>query len=142
MKNKFGIVEFNTYICVVIKKENIMTKAKFIVEKARKDLVDFIAYEAKLLFKKFGWVEPEEGEDYSITTGDLKKDIFITVDVDNSYLDVEDACTEKRGIEEIVVSEQGEVWFIEEEGKDWTPDEISIEELAAIADTLEETYNK
>ena len=142
MKNKFGIVEFNTYICVVIKKENIMTKAKFIVEKARKDLVDFIAYEAKLLFKKFGWVEPEEGEDYSITTGDLKKDIFITVEVDNSYLDVEDACTEKRGIEEIVVSEQGEVWFIEEEGKDWTPDEISIEELAAIADTLEETYNK
>lgn len=118
-----------------------MTKAKSIIENARTELVKFIAFEVPLLYKKFGWAEPEEGEDYSIPTGDLKKNVFINVEVYNSYLEVETATTEKREIEEIVVSREGEVWLIAEE-QNYTTDEVLVEELAAVAEALELTYIK
>ncbi len=114
-----------------------MTKAKSIIENARTELVKFIAFEVPLLYKKFGWAEPEEGEDYSISTGDF----FITVDVDNSYLGVETATTEKREIEEVVVSREGKVWLIAGE-ENYTTDHVLIEELAAVAEALELTYIK
>ena len=121
-----------------------MTKAKSIIENARTELVKFIAFEVPLLYKKFGWAEPEEGEDYSIPTGDLKKKVFINVEVYTSYLPslkVETATTEKREIEEVVVSRDGEVWLIAK-GQNYTIDEVFMEELAAVAEALELTYIK
>lgn len=118
-----------------------MTKAEMIVAKAKKELVDFICYEAPLLYKKLDWEEPDEGDDYSISTDYLCRDIHINVEVDNSYLDIEDNCYERREVSEIVVSRDGEVW-VNTELNDYTIDEISVEELADVAETLELTYNR
>ena len=119
-----------------------MTKAKEIIEKAKKEIIDFICFEAPLLYKKFGWAyDPEEDENYTIPTGDLEP-IYINVEVDNSYLDVHDRCYEDVEVAEIIVSPEGEVWLTNEDYDDWTTDEISLEELANIADAMERAYNR
>lgn len=119
-----------------------MKKADTIIARAKKEIVDFICFEAPLLYKKFGWAEPEDGDNYSITTGDLGRKLHINVEVDNSYLDIEDTCFEKREVAEINVNTtDGEMWVCTEDD-DYTIDEVSIEELAAIANAMEETYEK
>ena len=118
-----------------------MTKAETIVAKAKKELVDFICFEAPLLYKKFDWGEPDEDEDYVISTDYLCRSIYINVEVDNSYLDIEDNCYERREVAEIIVSREGEVW-VNTEVNDYTIDEISVEELADVAEVLELTYNR
>lgn len=118
-----------------------MTKGKTIIAEAKKKLVDFIAFEAPLLYKKLGWAKPEEDEDYVIPTGDLEP-IYINVEVDNSYLDVHDRCYEDVEVAEVVVSQDGQVWVANEDGDNWTTDEISVDELANIADAFERAYNR
>lgn len=119
-----------------------MTKGKTIIAEAKKKLVGFITFEAPLLYKKFGWAyDPEEDEDYVIPTGDLEP-IYINVEVDNSYLDVHDRCYEDVEVAEIVVSRDGQVWVTNEDGDNWTTDEISVDELANIADAFERAYNR
>ena len=118
-----------------------MTKAETIVAKAKKELVDFICFEAPLLYKKLDWEEPDEDDDYSIPTAYLCRSIYINVEVDNSYLDIEDNCYEDREVAEIIVSREGEVW-VNTELNDYTIDEISVEELADVAEVLELTYNR
>lgn len=118
-----------------------MNKGQIIIAEAKKKLVDFLVFEAPLLYKKFDWAKPEEDEDYVIPTGDLEP-IYINVEVDNSYLDVEDRCYEDVEVAEVVVSQDGQVWVTNEDGDDWTTDEISVEELANIADAFERAYNR
>lgn len=119
-----------------------MTKGQGIIAEAKKKIVDFIVFEAPLLYKKFGWdYDPEEDENYVIPTGDLEP-IYINVEVDNSYLDIHDRTYEDVEIAEIIVSPEGEVWLTNEDGDDWTTDEINVEELANIADAMERAYNK
>ncbi|MBP5723592.1 MAG: hypothetical protein J6X18_08490 [Bacteroidales bacterium] len=118
-----------------------MTKGQAIIAEAKKKLVDFITFEAPLLYKKFGWERDEDDENYVITTGDLEP-IYINVEVDNAYLDVEDRCYEETEISEVIVSPDGEVWVTNEDGGEWTSDEISVEELANIADAFERAYNR
>ena len=117
-----------------------MTKAKTIIAEAKKKLVDFICYEAPLIYRKFDWDEPEEDENYVIPGGDLTRTVRINVEVDNSYLDVEDRCYENVEVAEISVSRDGEVW-VNTEDDEYTIDEISLEELADVAEALELTYN-
>ena len=108
-----------------------MTKGQAIIAEAKKKLVDFITFEAPLLYKKFGWIyDPEEEDCYIITTGDLEP-IYI-----------EDRCYEETEINEVIVSPDGEVWVTNEDGGEWTSDEISVEELANIADAFERAYNR
>ena len=119
-----------------------MKKADAIIARAKKEIVDFICFETPLLYKKFGWAEPTEGDNLSITTGDLKRNLSIKVEVDNSYLDVNDTCYEEREVAEILVNlDDKEVWVCTED-EEYTIDEISVEELAEIANAMEETYEK
>lgn len=126
---------------LTIKNNKDMTKAKTIIEGARKKLVDFICFEAPLIYHKFGWDEPEPDDDYVIPSENLCRTIRINVEVDNSYLDVEDTCYEDVEVTEVVVSRDGEVWFNTADD-DYTVDEVSIEELADVAEVLELSYNK
>ena len=119
-----------------------MTKAQTIIAKAKAEIIKFICFEAPLLYKKFGWdYDPEEDENYVIPTGDLEP-IYINVEVDNSYLDIHDRTYEDVEIAEIIVSPEGEVWLTNEDGDDWTTDEINVEELANIADAMERAYKR
>lgn len=114
-------------------------KGKEILNKTRKDIIDFITYEVKMLYKKFGWDEPKDGE-YTIPTSELSRKIRINVEVDNSYLDVEDRCYEDMEVTEIIVDENGVCLTTDDD--DYSADEVSIEELADVADVLEFTYIK
>lgn len=118
-----------------------MTKARNIIERAKKELVDFICYEIPLLYKKFGWYEPDEDEDYIINSGDLCHSVTIKVETDNSYLGVNERTFEDVEVAEIVLSKDGEV-LIGSTEDEFTINDISLNELANIADVLELTYNK
>ena len=116
-------------------------KATSILANARKEITDFIRFEIPLLYKKIYGRDKEEDEDYSICTGDLGTDIFINVEVDNSYLDVEETCYEKREIAEIVLdSELGLITLFNEDGDEWDSGYISLKELATISNAIEKAY--
>jgi len=116
-----------------------MNKGQQIIAKAKEQLISFIVFETPLLYKKFGWEFPEDEDNFVIPTGDLEP-IFINAEMDNSYLDVEDRCYEDIELAEVIVSPEGEVWVTNEDGFEWTSDEISVEELAHIADAMERAY--
>ena len=121
-----------------------MTKGQGIIAEAKKKLVDFITFEAPLLYKKFGWERDEDDENYVIPTGDLEP-IYINVEVDRLVLDLEDSVYEDMELAEIIVNPDeadGGVWVTNENGDEWTSDEISVEELAIIADAMERAYNR
>ena len=65
----------------------------------------------------------------------------INVEVDNSYLDVEDRCYEPRHIDYIVTSDDHNFYLAAGE-TDIDADDISTDELVAIAKFLENTYNE
>lgn len=112
-----------------------MTKAKTIIADARKKLIEFICFEVPLIYHKFGWDEPEPDDDYVIPTENLCRTIRINIEVDNSYLDVEDTCYEDVEVASIAVSRDGDVTVDSEDAK-----KLSLEELANIAEVLELTY--
>lgn len=65
----------------------------------------------------------------------------VNVEVDNSYLDVEDRCYEPRHIDYIVTRDDHNFYLSAGE-TDIDADDISTDELAAIAKFLENTYNE
>lgn len=113
-------------------------KADTIIQSARKALVDIII---GYLRKIDGFMET--GDKRLRTEGEvnLYDEDFITenmpvieVEVDNSYLDVEDYCTERRKITQFIVSEDGELSFcIKGDNKEIPAKNATIEELARIA---------
>ena len=119
-----------------------MTKAKTIIAEAKKKLMEFIRFEAPLMYKKLGWAEPddEDGE-YEIFGSDLCRTIRINVGVDNSYLDVEDRCYEDVEVASIIVSRDGGI-LVTSEDDEWDAENLSLEELADIAEVLELSYTK
>ena len=119
-----------------------MKKADTIIARAKKEIVDFICFETQLLYKKFGWEEPVEGDNHSITTGDLNRHLTIKVGVDNSYLDIDDTCYEEREVAEILVNLNDKKIWVCTEYNEYTIDDISVEELVEIANAIEETYEK
>ena len=62
--------------------------------------------------------------------------------MDNSYLDVEDRCYEDREMSEVVVALDGNVIVRDEDDGEWFFDELSTDEVARIANSLEKTYWK
>ena len=66
---------------------------------------------------------------------------MVNVEVDNSYLDVEDRCYEPRHIDYIVTRDDHNFYLSAGE-TDIDADDISTDELAAIAKFLENTYNE
>lgn len=65
----------------------------------------------------------------------------INVEVDNSYLDVEDRCYEPRHIDYIVSGDDGCSFYLSAGGTDINADDISTDELVAIGNFLETTYD-
>ena len=121
-----------------------LTHAKIVLDTAKQDLKNFIGLQIPMLYNAFGWDEPDfsEGEDYIVPTGDLLNTVYINVEVDNSYLDVEDRCYEGMEVAEIRLALDGNVFVANENGDEFTWDELSVEELASIAEALELTYIK
>ena len=120
------------------------TMAMSILDNARQKLIKFAYGTILQLYLSIEGQAPnfEEGEEWTVKASDLARNFNIKVEVDCSYLDVEDRIYEKRGIEEIVGALDGAVFLHDEEGEEWDCYDISIEELAGLCNLLEDSYNK
>lgn len=116
-----------------------MNKAFEILAYAREELVSLICHESDLLCTKFGWEKDENGE-IVIPASELCRKVSVKVEVDNSYLDIEDDTYEESDLVEIVIGE-GTPLFVTEH-KELSASDLSAEELTLIAVALEDTYNK
>lgn len=65
----------------------------------------------------------------------------VRVEVDNSYLDVEDRCFEPRLVESIYTSDDHN-FTVTLGGSEIDADDLSTDDLLTIAKALEDTYNK
>ena len=114
-------------------------KGTDIINDARKKLVDFIAFEVRNIYLLLNGQEPnfEEDEEYVLDIEGLT----IKVEVDDSYLDVEDTIMENRTITEVRVSLDGNIFLVAYEDDteiEWK--EISTDELVGLANVLENRY--
>ena len=114
-------------------------KGTDIINDARKKLVDFIVFEVRNIYLLLNGQEPnfEEDEEYVLDVEGLT----IKVEVDNSYLDVEDTIMENRTITEVRVSLDGNVFLVAYEDDteiEWK--DISTDELVGLANVLENKY--
>ena len=114
-------------------------KGTDIINDARKKLVDFIAFGVRSIYLLLNGQEPnfEEDEEYVLDIEGLT----IKVEVNDSYLDVEETTMENRTITEVRVSLDGNVFLVAYEDDteiEWK--EISTDELAGLANILENQY--
>ena len=114
-------------------------KGTDIINDARKKLVDFIAFEVRSIYLLLNGQEPnfEEDEEYVVDIEGLT----IKVEVDDSYLDVEETTMENRTITEVRVSLDGNVFLVgygDDTEIEWK--DISTDELAGLANVLENRY--
>lgn len=124
-----------------------MRTAQDIIKNARLELVTLIV---TLMRKIDGYLETEnkrlmtESEEVCVDFNGLDiadKTPVINVEVDNSYLDVEDRCYEPRHID-YIVTEDAHNFYLSAGETDINADDISTDELAAIAKFLEDTYSE
>ena len=114
-------------------------KGTDIINDARKKLVDFIAFEVRNIYLLLNGQEPnfEEDEEYVLDVEGLT----IKVEVNDSYLDVEETTMENRTITEVRVSLDGNVFLVAYEDDteiEWK--DISTDELVGLANVLENQY--
>ena len=114
-------------------------KGTDIINDARKKLVDFIAFEVRNIYLLLNGQEPnfEEDEEYVVDIEGLT----IKVEVDDSYLDVEETTMENRTITEVRVSLDGNVFLVgygDDTEIEWK--DISTDELVGLANVLENRY--
>lgn len=91
--------------------------------------------------KKNLMTSPENEEGVIIDFADCVYAPTIRVEVDNSYLDVEDTCYEERVAEYIAVGDDYN-FYVNVVGCDIEAVFLSTDELYNIAKALEDTYNK
>ena len=65
----------------------------------------------------------------------------ILIEVDNSYLDVEETCREVRTLDFIATRDDHDFYVGDRANSEVTAEDISIDDLIEIAKVLEETYN-
>ena len=122
-----------------------MRTAQDIINNARFELVTLII---TLMRKIDGYrmtgnkslmTAPEE----SVVIGycDLATIPIIRVEVDNSYLDIEDRCFENRRVESLFTTDDCN-FTVDVAGAELDADDISIDDLLVIAKCLEKTYNE
>lgn len=118
-----------------------VTRANLILANARKELKSHICSTAAYLYKAIYGNMPnfEEDENCSICTGDLAEPLYLTIAVDNTY--DENTVTNRVEIAEVICLLDDTVTVADEDGNEWTDDELSIEALAEIADAFEITYD-
>lgn len=114
-------------------------KGTDIINDAREKLVNFIVFEVRNIYLLLNGQEPnfEEDEEYVLDIEGLT----IKVEVDNSYLDVEDTTIENRTITEVHVSLDGNIFLVGYEDDteiEWK--DISTDELVGLANVLENQY--
>lgn len=114
-------------------------KGTDIINDAREKLVNFIVFEVRNIYLLLNGQEPnfEEDEEYVLDIEGLT----IKVEVDNSYLDVEDTTIENRTITEVHISLDGNVFLVGYEDDteiEWK--DISTDELVGLANVLENQY--
>ena len=114
-------------------------KGTDIINVAREKLVSFIVFEVHNIYLLLNGQEPnfEEGEEYVLDI----EGFTIKVEVDDSYLDVEDTIMENRTITEVRVSLDGNIFLVPYEDDteiEWK--EISTDELVGLANVLENQY--
>ena len=114
-------------------------KGTDIINDARKKLVDFIAFEVRNIYLLLNGQEPnfKEDEEYVLDV----EGWTIKVEVNDSYLDVEETTMENRTITEVRVSLDGNVFLVAYEDDteiEWK--EISTDELVGLANVLENRY--
>ena len=114
-------------------------KGTDIINVAREKLVSFIVFEVRNIYLLLNGQEPnfEEDEEYVLDVEGLT----IKVEVDNSYLDVEETIMENRTITEVHVSLDGNVFLVAYEDDteiEWK--DISTDELVGLANVLENQY--
>ncbi len=114
-------------------------KGTDIINDAREKLVNFIVFEVRNIYLLLNGQEPnfEEDEEYVLDIEGLN----IKVEVDNSYLDVEDITIENRTITEVHVSLDGNIFLVGYEDDteiEWK--DISTDELVGLANVLENQY--
>ena len=116
-----------------------VTRANLILNHARKELKTHICATAAYLYKAIYGNMPnfEEDENCSICTGDLAEPLYLTIAVDNTY--DENTVTNRVEIAEVICLLDDTVTVADEDGNEWTDDELSIEALAEIADAFELT---
>lgn len=113
-------------------------KGTDIINVAREQLVSFIAFEVRNIYLLLNGQEPnfEEDEEYVLDVEGLT----IKVEVDNSYLDVEDTIMENRTITEVHVSLDNVFLVAYEDDTEIEWKDISTDELAGLANVLENQY--
>lgn len=114
-------------------------KGTDIINVAREKLKSFIAFEVRNIYLLLNGQEPnfEEDEEYVLDVEGLT----IKVEVDNSYLDVEETTMENRTITEVHVSLDGNIFLVAYEDDteiEWK--DISTDELVGLANVLENQY--
>lgn len=114
-------------------------KGTDIINVAREKLKSFIAFEVRNIYLLLNGQEPnfEEDEEYVLDVEGLT----IKVEVDNSYLDVEETIMENRTITEVHVSLDGNIFLVAYEDDteiEWK--DISTDELVGLANVLENQY--
>lgn len=114
-------------------------KGTDIINDAREKLVSFIIFEVRNIYLLLNGQEPnfEEDEEYVVDIEGLT----IKVEVDDSYLDVEETTMENRTITEVRVSLDGNVFLVgygDDTEIEWK--DISTDELAGLANILENQY--
>lgn len=114
-------------------------RATDILKFARQQITDFIVFEIKNIYLFLNKEIPNEEEDYIVEISGLT----IKVEVDNSYLDVEETTLENRSINEIHLTTDNEIYLVSEYDDDEIElKEISIEELVGLSNILENIYLK
>lgn len=120
-----------------------MRTAQSIIDNARFEIITHIitlmrkidAYLAT--GKKNLMTTPEE--DVVIDFAELGNAPAIRVEVDNSYLDVEDRCYETRPVDFIATGDDHN-FYVSADGADIDADDLSTDELLVIAKVLEDAY--
>jgi len=112
-------------------------KAHIIRDKAKDEIIKFVIHKIGLISKAYGHDEKEEG--IFVDESELAWNPNVVAVVDNSYLDVYDDIYEHRKVTFISAEDEG---FVEtEEGDVLYLKNLDFEDLVAVADCVEDTYN-
>lgn len=115
-----------------------MSFAKNIIKEVKENLIKNIIHGISIISDAYGRDVEEDG--LYTDEDEWPWSPAINVSVDNSYLDVEDDIVERRKVVQ-VCEKDGTIFVMTYEGDEIFGEKLSVEELGAISDCIEETRN-
>ena len=106
------------------------------IKQVKNELIGFIKFETELICRA---VNGNTEDGIYTTEEDWNWNPAIEVDVDESYLDVEDYCTERRKVVAINITNDKVIVSTEEDDEIYA-ENLSVEEIETICDCLAESY--